>query len=482
MSILCRRICFTAFPFFLFIGFNSLFAQGGPSHTDYKIEAEADSSSLYLPGDSVHIDSVRIEGNIRTKDRIVYREITLQSHTVYSRSAFDKNLRLSEEQLMNTSLFVTVETDTVTLNGLTSVTFKLNERWYLYPVPYFNIVDRNFNVWLKEHNASLARTNYGAKLTYYNVSGRNDEVNLWAINGYTQQLQLRYSNPFSDNKMVWGYRVGALYNRNREMNYINHQNKQLFRELGYFGAEKFEGEVTLSYRKGSKFRGYLKNYFVHQNIDTAFYRLNPNLLGGRRFINYVDVIFNLQYYNVDYIPFPLRGWYVDGFLQQRFSSSVPMFKIGGKALATWSFLPHTYLNLQTAFALSPKRNLPFINRRLIGYDYLYIQGLENYVIDGNAGAFARGTVRYRLFEKNFKGPRQLKAYQIIPIKLFLKTYGNLGYAHSSDPGSSYMNNMLLRTFGFGVEIMTIHDLVGKFEYSFNQFGERGFFLHTTFDF
>ncbi len=484
MSLSCRRICYLLLPLFLSLALSSLCAQGSEQALEeQRLFENISTDSVFISGDSIFIDSIGILGNVRTKDRIVYREITLQQGVCYHRHEFLLKLRQSREQLMNTALFVSVQIDTLeTPSNTLTVIFHLNERWYLYPVPFFNIVDRNFNVWLKDHNASMSRTNYGAKLVYYNFSGRNDELNAWAIMGYTQQLQLRYNNPFANKQMEWGYRVGALYNRNRELNYANDSNKQVFKELSHFGVEKIEGEFTLSYRKGSKFRAYLKNFYVHQSIDTALFRLNPDYFNGRKHINYADVILNMQYFDVDYIPFPLRGWYVDGYIQQRISSSVPMFRFGGKALATWQFVPRTYINFQTAFAITPRSNLPFVNQKLVGYDHLYLQGLENNVIDGSSGGFFRTTFRHMVFAKDFRGPRQLKSYQVLPLKVFLKTYGNLGYAYNKNPGTSYMNNRLLYTGGVGLEIMTIHDIVGKLEYSFNQFGGRGFFIHTTFDF
>ena len=52
-----------------------------------------------------------------------------------------------------------------------------------------------------------------------NVSGRNDNLNIWLINGYTQQLSFRYENPFLDKSLKHGMNIGVAYSRNREMNF-----------------------------------------------------------------------------------------------------------------------------------------------------------------------------------------------------------------------------------------------------------------------
>jgi len=38
------------------------------------------------------------------------------------------------------------------------------------------------------------------------------------------------------------------------------------------------------------------------------------------------------------------------------------------------------------------------------------------------------------------------------------------------------------TGGFGIDMKTIYDIILRFEYSFNQKGESGFFFHVKNDF
>jgi len=45
-----------------------------------------------------------------------------------------------------------------------------------------------------------------------------------------------------------------------------------------------------------------------------------------------------------------------------------------------------------------------------------------------------------------------------------------------------LNNKYLHTWGIGLDILTIYDVVLKFEYSFNQLGDKGFYFHTREDF
>jgi hypothetical protein len=40
----------------------------------------------------------------------------------------------------------------------------VNERWYTFPVPIFELSDRNFNEWWQNYNHDFRRVNYGLRL------------------------------------------------------------------------------------------------------------------------------------------------------------------------------------------------------------------------------------------------------------------------------------------------------------------------------
>jgi outer membrane protein assembly factor BamA len=429
------------------------------------------------------VRTVIITGNKKTRDNIAFREVVVKQGKTYTGKELHLLLRLSREQLMNTTLFVNVSSSMYHAGGnMLDVVFTVNERWYLWPVPYFKVVDRNWNVWINDYKASLDRTQFGLKMVHNNTTGRNDKFNLWVIGGYTQMLEFKYQLPYVDRKLQNGFTVGMNYGRNRELNYATDSNKQQFLTLPNFGRQHMKSELSFSYRKGSRMRMNARTLFGYEKIDSAFFKLNPNYLGGYTQASFFDLLLSYQYFNVDYIPFPLRGWYVDFYGLNRFSKAIPMTQFGGRMLATWEFLPKTYVNFQTAFSYTLQKNQPYYNTKLMGYGNIWMQGLEYYVMDGTFGVVGRTTLRRKLFTWDFVGPEKWKTYSRIPFTFYLKTYGNLGYAYHNTPGNNYMNNILLRTAGLGLEIATIYDMVFKLDYSFNQFGQSGFFIHTSADF
>jgi len=53
-----------------------------------------------------------------------------------------------------------------------------------------------------------------------------------------------------------------------------------------------------------------------------------------------------------------------------------------------------------------------------------------------------------------------------------------GTVYNKKAYDTYLNNRILYTGGFGIDILTLYDLNFRFEYSFNQLGKNGLFLHT----
>ena len=82
-----------------------------------------------------------------------------------------------------------------------------------------------------------------------------------------------------------------------------------------------------------------------------------------------------------------------------------------------------------------------------------------------------------------KSPSQSKKKIAIPFRFFIKGGGDMGYVYSRTPGNSLLANKLIYTECVGLDMLIpSYDIVFKFEYSFNQLGQSGFFLHFKNDF
>lgn len=446
-----------------------------------------------LQAQTFQVAEISFEGNKKTKDFIVEREVVLKKDSTYSPELFSNYLWRSKENLMNTTLFVDVLFDTTLVGeGQYKVHFLLKERWYIFPTPYFTVADRNWNVWINEHNASLSRTNVGVKLRHENVTGRNDKFNLWLIGGYTRQVSFNYLRPFVDKRLRFGYKVSFKHIASNEINFATDANKQLFYSANHKSRELYSADAALTYNKNSRLRMQLYGRYNFEKIADTIAKLNPGYFGNATIkATYFDFIWSTQYYKVDYIPYPLRGWFLTTQLQQRLSenSALNMTKIQAELFAVKQIGKNNYLDLYIYGVHKFQNNLPFANAQLFGYTNKYIQGLEYFVLDGNSGFLSRLTFKKNIFnwyikslfkDKKTENPGRLrktfnelsKTHNDIPFRVFLKVYGNVGYIDTRYSNNNYMSNQWLRTAGIGIDILTAYDFVFRFDLSFNQF-ERG---------
>jgi hypothetical protein len=107
-----------------------------------------------------------------------------------------------------------------------------------------------------------------------------------------------------------------------------------------------------------------------------------------------------------------------------------------------------------------------------------MQGYEYYVIDGVAGGYLKATLARKLVNFKIKLPGTKKiAPQKIPFSIYGRIFGNTGYTYNPDPVNSSLSNKMLYSGGFGIDITTIYDFTLKLDWSFNQVGQNGIFIH-----
>lgn len=440
--------------------------------------------SVKQHGDSmVYVQSVSYTGQHTTKIYILQREVAVLAQQTYTWPELRMLMQRSKEQLMNTRLFVETEvvaagTDTVQIQVM------VKERWYLFPVPYFKLIDRSFNDWWVTHRASLKRVNYGAKLKWYNVSGRNDKLDVSVTSGYNQEVRVHYSQPFADPTLRHGFEAGIRYQRQHETSYNTLFNKPLFLRLEKEYVRS-GGHVLLgySYRPGSRHRHSVRLSYVWDQVLDSVLKLNPQFNGLQtRNIQYPELQYTWEYYGADYNPYPLkgvilntnvmiRGLHQDMHLTQLNASALWALPLPGK----WNLL------LQGTTTVKLPLEQSWYNQPLYNYGGPFMRGTEYYVIDGVAGVLGRATLRHPLVCWNIKNPLPGKSRSNIPFAIFGKAYSDAGYFHQPGNQATLLNNRFARSGGIGIDFLSFYDLVIRFEYTFNQLGEKGLFIHSGKD-
>ncbi len=259
------------------------------------------------------IADIAISGNKKTKSYIIEREIPFNQGDYILRSDLEKKLTLARQQIMNTSLFVDVTVSIASETGeLVFINILVKERWYLFPLPYFKIIDQNFNQWWVEHKRDLNRVNYGLKFQQYNVSGRNDELNIWLISGYNRQISFRYEQPYVDKALKSGFSLGFNYSTQRELNYETLKSKQIFFKQDDFVRQTIRVEAAYLYRPAIKTKHIIKLAYVDEKIADTIYKLNPSYFPNHATrVRFPELTYKMEYFNVDYIPYPSKGFMGD---------------------------------------------------------------------------------------------------------------------------------------------------------------------------
>jgi len=455
-----------------------------------KTFAQSEADSLYIaPGDSlkkIEIGTISINGNKKTKGYIISRELHFKTGDSLVAGKFNAELLRAQYQVYNTTLFTDVAVRPSTIRGSTvDISVSVKEKWYIYPTPQFQLVDRNFNEWVKLYNADLNRVIYGVKFLHFNLTGRRDQLRIFVLNGYARQLAASYLAPYSNKALNEGFGVSAAFTQNREIPYkTNYYNKLLqFRNGGYARTSFAAGISYISRKRFFQSHVVSLNY-VHQSLDDSIIhtKYNPAYFNKpTATINYPELNYVFQYANTNNIKFPLKGTIWGVGITKRgtgFEGGVNMFMLDGIYSKFLSHGKGWYSNIQGNSKIKLPFRQPYINQRALGYGELYLRGLEYYVIDGVAAGMAKYTLRKKIISFNVPMPFKIKMIPSIPFTFFAKTYADGGYVYNRPEFNTRLNNKFLYTGGIGIDILSLYDMNLGIDYSLNQLGERGIFLHV----
>jgi outer membrane protein assembly factor BamA len=433
---------------------------------------------------AITIRDIHLTGNKITKKFIVLREVLLIKDSSYTITQILENIKTSRQNLMNTALFVDATVNfSKWENDSIDIIVDVKERWYYWPAPVFRPVDRNWNVWINQYKVSFERVNYGIKFQGKNVTGMNDRINITLLNGYARTIAVNYFNPYIDKKLRHGLGVDFAYSKAREVNYSTRKNVQSFyKDESKFIREQLYVGLAYSYRKGSVVRHTARLGLVIDNVDDTVINLNPKFFSTSSNTNrYPEFQYRYQYLGVNYIPYPTKGYTLDfSFLKKGFGGPMNLWQFNAKAYKHWTLPYKFYYSIGGEVSLKLPFDQPFINMPFLGYGDAYLRGMEYYVVDGVAGGFIRNTVRKEVASVKLKTGIKSRIYGVIPFRFYLKGYADVGYVHNKfNTTGNIFSNKVLYTSGFGLDILTIYDIVLRFEYSFNQLNERAFFFHKN---
>ncbi len=433
----------------------------------------------------IRISNIEIIGNKKTRDYIVNRELPYKVGDFVKKDSLSILNTIAQQQLFNTALFLETNVIAEELDSANvKIKIQLKERWYFFPLPYFRWVDRNFSQWWNEQNRSLDRVNYGINLRQGNATGNNDKLTIGYITGYTHQASVRYQMPFIDKQLKYGLGLGWAQFNQKEINYTTLGNKQVFLKTEDIIRKGYRGNVNLTYRPNLYERHALQVGIGNESISDSAYSIAPNLLPNhKRNYAYLDV--NLSYSKVrfDYNAYPTKGASTDIALFQRFSKESNLTALQFRQVVAHPIASSRFIIAESLTIGRVMQQSNYSDRRLMGYGLMQMNGLEYYVVDGNAATLFKAGFHQRLGTYNVMNPLTKKFLPSVKYTFWIKVFSHLGYVYSQEKNKANpLANSLLRTAGIGLDVISIYDFVLNMEYSINQLGDKGLYLHGGINF
>ena len=392
---------------------------------------------------TVIVRSITLQGNYRTRDRIILREMTLHLGDSVRLADLPGRIAWDQRNINNTTLFVTVDMNTELIPPADSsqpaqldITVVMKERWYIIAYPVFDLADRNFNEWWYDRGRDFRRVIYGGRLSYRNVTGNNDRLQVVIERGFLQRTVLSYSKPYIDQAQKIGLRFDIGYITNKEIPYRTQFDKWVYVKSEDVLRERAYASLTLTHRRGLYHYHTLDTRYTRNTIADTIARLNPDyFLDGRTNQRFLAMSYSYRYDRRDNVVYPLQGRLVtagigvsgilpnDNFHFLDLSASVTRYwSLGGRfygatgvrARATW-----------------PTRQ-PYFNLRGLGSSSDMVRGYELFVVDGQRTFIWRNSLRYQLFnvrkQLNWLHVRQ---FNTVPIAAYLTAFGDAGYVSST---------------------------------------------------
>lgn len=446
-------------------------------------ENDTSASKKYI------INTISISGNKVTKDFIITREIPFAAGDTIDSKKLTKKLAHTQQNIMNTALFNFVDVEKKeTEDDKIDIHIHVTERWYIWPVPIFEIEERNFNTWLDSKN--LARATYGFDILHDNFLGRKQSLSIRLRSGYTHLYGIAYRIPYIDKKQRQGVGFSIGQSKNHEIAYATLNNGLLFyKDTENFVKKEFSARINYTYRhaiynnhllEARYYKGTLRDTLLSLGKDYPYYADNKNTM---EFVS-LDYIFRRDRRNYRY--YPLKGYYFDfeaikyglGILKNEKLDVIQLYSSYKKY---WQLSNRFYAAASIKGKVSGNSHQPYSVMRAFGYN-TYVRGYEYYVIDGYNYALAKTGLTYEIIKpKTHKLPIiKLEQFSKFYYALYARIYADMGYVDNPvNFEFNKLNNMYLMGAGAAIDIVTYYDGVLRIEYSFNKLGEYGFFLHLT---
>ncbi|MFN3871671.1 MAG: POTRA domain-containing protein [Ignavibacterium sp.] len=397
------------------------------------------------------VDSIRIVGNDQTEEFIITRELTFSIGDTLTPEIIFYN----RERIYSLGLFAHVYVNPLIEKSVNIIEIKLEERWYIYPIPFVNIKERDWK-----------KLSYGIFLRVDNFRGRNEQINAITAFGYDPSFALNYYNPNLIGKEDFFLRVGFVYS--------NVNNKSPSAEILYgepFKQKFFRPYLLFGKRLLLFHKFYAAAAYNYYETDKFFEGIN---VSGQRIDRFPELQLGYEFDSRDLVQFPREGIFTQAsysFKGMNINSiNYQVARIDfreyrnviGKLFSKWRF--------SARFTSGDK--IPFYDYSILGLDER-IRGYFTRKTEGNHFYFTSLEFFYPIIEElnidlDFIPviPKQLLKYR---LALYTQLFGDAGTTLYKNQSLSI--NRFKSGYGLGLTFLVLPYNLLRIEYAFDNFGK-----------
>ncbi|HEY0744198.1 MAG TPA: POTRA domain-containing protein, partial [Chryseosolibacter sp.] len=454
----------------LIIGFLSLLPSRGSIHeavTTDSLKRPQRSKEVQLDTTRkfVQINRVFVIGNRITRDQIILRELRVKPGDIIYSADLPAILDLDKKKLINTRLFNTVEIKILELDQkLIDIVVDVNERWYTFPSPIFELADRNFNEWWENYNHDFRRVNYGLRLYQYNMRGRNETLRLHAQFGFQRKFELLYRFPYIDKKQKHGLSLDLAYLETKNLAARTLEHKYVFSKSDYILKSDRVAGLTYSYRRSFYKTHNAKIEYRKTYISDTVKTINPIFIKGEgiRELEYSSFNYQFNADHRDFFAYPLKGFQF--FVDFRKTGLLPNDDVnkweGSVLYSRYEDLNKGYyLSNNTVLYASTPDDLSYVNFSALGLRKQFVRGYEIYVIEGPVYALNKTTLKKKIFSNTYHwADMPIEQFRHIPLSIYFKTYFDAGVVknypdYENLQINTTLSDKLIAGGGFGFDIV-----------------------------
>jgi outer membrane protein assembly factor BamA len=439
-----------------------------------------------LAGSTTQIDKIFIIGYKKTKEHIIRRELSIYDGQYLNKSELEEIIQADKRRLMNTKLFLSVDINIIDLSpDKVDIIIRVSERWYFFPVPIFELADRNFTEWWVNQNADLSRVDWGLKLRHFNFRGRREILNVTAQFGYTKLFRLSYSFPYIDKKQKLGLSFYGDYATNKNMSYQTFESRLQFLDADLVLRDRWRGGISLGFRPNFYSSHSFGVHYSSTHVADTITSLNSNYFSeGNNHQSYFKLSYSFTWDYRDFISYPLSGAYFRLKLDKTglgIMDDVNILAVNARYSRYFDLGKKFYYASSITANMSTPSVQPYYNYSGIGFSKEFLRGYEKYVIEGQSFVVNKNSLKRLLFsfETDISDVVKLKQFSKIPFSAYFALNFDQGYVVNY-PGyivNERFTDQYIYGVGFGIDIISFYDFVMRWEYSMNIEREHGLYFN-----